>query len=166
MMTCKYVMRHVVLLTLVVSLCSLRVWADSSSDPCNSPPTACTATCTSSPCQVQVTQNGGSLSLSYGGTDASILCAGDNSTVSWATSTATPSMIGAFFNASHYPGSTSVVTGSSANAASTTVTASSPSTACYVYQIVVCNSAGSCGTLDPRVVVTGVNTEGKHKKKK
>jgi len=163
-MTCKYVMRHVVLLTLVVSLCSLGLWADSTSDPCPST-TQCTATCNSSPCQVQVTQNGNSLSLSYNGTDASVLCAGDESTVSWASATATPSMIGAFFSASHYPGNTNVVVGSNAVAASTTVTASSESEACYVYQIIVCNSSGTCGVLDPRVVVTGLHAEGKHKKK-
>jgi hypothetical protein len=74
-------------------------------------------------------------------------------------------MIGAFFSATHYPGSTNVVTGSNANAASTTVSASGPSTSCYVYQIAVCNSAGTCGVLDPKVVVTGVHVEGKHKKK-
>ncbi len=164
-MTCKSVMRHVVLLTLVVSLCSLGLWADSTSDPCPST-TQCTATCTSSPCQVQVTQSGNTLSLSYNGTNASVLCAADDSTVTWATSTATPSMIGAFFSASHYPGSTNVITGSNAVAASSTITAPNQAESCYVYQVVVCNAAGSCGVLDPKVVVTGVHVEGKHKKKK
>jgi hypothetical protein len=165
MMTCKYVLRHVVLLTLVVSLCSLGLWADSTSDPCSLTAPSCTATCTSSPCQVQITQSGSSLSLSYNGTNASVLCAGDNSTVTWAPSSATPSLVGAFFSSTHYPGNTSVVTGSNSNAASTSVTAGDPSLACYVYQIVVCNSSGSCGVLDPKVVVTGVTIEGKKKKK-
>ncbi|MGA7463162.1 MAG: hypothetical protein WBW69_23200 [Candidatus Korobacteraceae bacterium] len=163
-MTCKSVMRHVVLLTLVVSLCSLGLWADSTSDPCPST-TQCTATCNSSPCQVQVTRSGGSLSLMYNNTDASVLCAADDSTVTWATSTATPSLIGAFFSASHYPGSTNVVTGSNAVAASSTVTAPSQDKSCYVYQIVVCDATGSCGVLDPKVVVTGLHVGGKHKKK-
>lgn len=164
-MTCKSVMRHVVLLTLVVSLCSLGLWADSTSDPCTNLPTSCTATCTSSPCQVQVTRNGSSLSLSLGGTDASILCAGDNSTVAWATQTATPQMIGAFFNPNHSPGSTSVVIGSTVSAASTSVSANSPAQACFVYQIIVCDNTGSCGVLDPKVVVTGIHVGGKAKKK-
>jgi hypothetical protein len=163
-MTCKSVKRHVVLLTLVVSLCSLGLWADSTSDPCPSN-TQCTATCTSSPCQVQVTWSGSSLSLMYNNTNASVLCAADDSTVTWATSTATPSLIGAFFSATHYPGSTNVVTGSNAVAASSTVTAPSQAESCYVYQIIVCNAAGSCGVLDPKVVVTGLHAEGKHKKK-
>ena len=90
---------------------------------------------------------------------------GDESTVTWATSTATPAMIGTFFSATHYPGSTNVVTGSNAVPASTTVTASNQANSCYVYQVIVCNSAGSCGVLDPKVVVTGVHVEGKHKKK-
>jgi len=166
MMTCKYVMRHVVLLTLVVSLCSLGLWADSTSDPCNLTSASCTVTCTSSPCQVQITRNGNSLSLAYNGTDASVLCAGDNSTVNWAASTATPQLIGAFFNPNHYPGSTNVVVGSSATPASTTVAAANVSTACFVYQVTVCDSTGSCGVLDPKVVVTGIHVEGKKKKKK
>jgi hypothetical protein len=164
-MTCKSVMRHVVLLTLVVSLGSLGLWADSTSDPCNLTPPSCTAVCSSSPCQVQITQNGNTLSLSYNGSDASVLCAVDNYTVKWATSTATPSMIGAFFSATHYPGSTNIVTGSNAAPATSTVTAANSQTACFVYQVVVCNAAGSCGVLDPKVVVTGVGIEGKHKKK-
>lgn len=164
-MTCKYVMRHVVLLTLVVSLCSLGLWADSTSDPCPST-TQCTATCNSSTCQVQIVRSGNNLSLSFGGTDASVLCAPNDSTVTWATSNATPSLIGAFFNPSHYPGSSSVLTGSNLAAASSSVSAPSKSQSCYVYQVVVCDSTGSCGVLDPKVVITGLNTEGKKKKKK
>jgi hypothetical protein len=102
----------------------------------------------------------------YNNTDASALCVGANSTVTWATSTATPSLIGAFFNPSHYLGSTNVVTGSSVSPASATAGNPNPAQSCYVYQIVVCDSTGSCGVLDPRVVVTGMHVEGKHKKKK
>jgi len=165
MMICKSVMRYFVLLTLIVSLCSLGLWADSTSDPCPST-TQCTASCNSSPCQIQVTQSGNSLSLSYNGTNASVLCAGDGSTVEWATATATPALIGTFFNPNHYPGSASVIAGSNSAAASTSVSAPNQANSCYVYQIVVCNSSGSCGVLDPKVVVTGVGFEGKHKKKK
>jgi len=164
-MTCKYVMRHGLLLTLVVSLGSLGLRADTTSDPCPST-TQCTATCTSSPCQVQITRNGSSLSLSYGGTDASVLCAADGSTVKWAFGTATPSLIGAFFSPSHYPGSTNVVTGSSVSPASSTVSAPNSANSCYVYQAVVCDATGSCGALDPKVVVTGVHATAKHAKKK
>jgi hypothetical protein len=164
-MTCKSVMRHGLLLTLVVSRCSLGLWADSTSDPCPST-TQCTATCSSSPCQVQITRSGSSLTLLYNDTDASVLCAGDESTVKWATSTATTSMIGAFFSASHYPGSTNVVVGSSTVPAASTVTASSAATSCYVYQIIVCDATGSCGVLDPKVVVTGLHAVGPKKKKK
>ena len=166
-MSYKCVLHRCLLLSLVVLLCNFGIWADSSTDPCNSAPSACTATCTSSPCQVQLTSSGGTVSLTYNGTDASILCAPDNATVKWATQTATPaSMIGLFFNASHYPGSSNIVVGSSAIAASSTVTATSSSQACYVYSIAVCGATGSCSTKDPRVVVTGVNVQGKHAKKR
>ena len=147
-----------------MSLCTLGARADSTPDPC-SPTTACTATCTSSPCQVSLTRNGSSLSLTYNGTDASILCAADYSTVKWAAQTALPSLIGAFFSASHYPGSTNIVTGSSTVAASTNVSAPNQAQSCYVYSVMVCDSTGSCAKVDPRVIVTGVHPKAKKKKK-
>ena len=157
-------MRHGLLLTLVVSLCSLGLRADSTTDPCPST-TQCTATCTTSPCQVQITRNGSSLSLSYSGSDASVLCAADGSTVKWAYATATPSLIGAFFSPSHYPGNTNVVVGSSTVPAGSSVSAPNAANSCYVYQVVVCDATGSCGTLDPKVVVTGVHVSPRAKKK-
>lgn len=154
-MSYKHVVHRCLLLSLVVLLCSLGLWADSSTDPCNSAPSACTATCASSPCQVSVTRNGSNLSLTYNGSDASVLCASNNSTVKWATSTSNASVIGLFFNPSHYPGSTNIVVGSSAIPASTAVAASNAAQSCFVYSITVCDATGSCGTIDPRVVVTG-----------
>lgn len=154
-MSYKHVVHRCLLLSLVVVMCSSGLWADNSTDPCNSAPSACSATCSSSPCQVSVTRNGSSLSLTYNGTDASTLCASNYSTVKWATSTSTASVVGLFFNPTHYPGSSNIVVGSSAIPASTAVAASNPSQSCYVYSIVVCDASGSCATIDPRVVITG-----------
>ena len=164
-MTCKSVMRHVVLLTLVVSLCSLGLWADSTSDPCPST-TQCTATCTSSPCQVQVTRSGSSLSLSYNGTNASVLCAADDSTVTWATSTATPSHDRSVLQRDPLSRQHECCYRQQRSSRLFHRNRTNQAKSCYVYQVVVCNSAGSCGVLDPKVVVTGVHVEGKHKKKK
>lgn len=104
--------------------------------------------------------------MTYNGTDASILCAPDHGTVTWATQTALPSLVGAFFSGTHYPGSTNIVTGSSVVAASSTVTAPNQALSCYVYSIVVCDSTGSCSTVDPKVIVTGTHVVGKNAKKK
>jgi hypothetical protein len=164
-MSYKHVVHRCLLLSLVVLLCSSGLWADSSTDPCNSAPSACSATCSSSPCQVSVARNGNSLTLSYNGTDASTLCASNYSTVKWATSTSTASVVGLFFNPTHYPGSTSIVVGSSVIPASTAVAASNASQSCFVYSIVVCDSTGTCATVDPRVVITGVGVKGKTQKK-
>jgi len=151
---------------LVVSLCSLGAWADNTPDPCNLTAPSCTATCTNSPCQVSLVRNGNGVSMMYGNADASILCAPDHGTVTWATNIATPQLIGAFFNASHYPGSTSIVAGSSSSPATSTVTAPNAAMSCYVYSIVVCDATGSCSTVDPKVIVTGTHAEGTATKKK
>jgi len=71
-----------------------------------------------------------------------------------------------FFSATHYPGSASIISGSTAAPASSAVTAPSQAQSCYVYSAVVCDLSGSCATVDPRVIITGVHVEGKQTKKK
>ena len=151
-MHCKQFAHRGLLLMLVVLLCSLRAKADSTSDPC-SPTTACSATCKGSSCAVVLNRSGGTLSPTYNGSDASALCAPNSSTVTWATATATPaSVVGVLFSSTHYPGSSSIVVGTSnsSNGASSSVTASGPAQVCYVYSVEVCVSQAAAPPSIPR----------------
>lgn len=162
-MTCKTLVHRSLLLMMVVSLGSQAAWADNTPDPC-SPATACTATCNSSPCQVQMNRNGSTLTLSLNGTDASVLCVPDYSTVSYAAAS-TNSLFGLLFSASHTPFSKSILVGSSSQPISSQATSPSAPQSCYVYSVAVCDFTGSCAALDPKVIVTGVHVGAKHAKK-
>ena len=126
--------------------------ADSTTDPCSDPPSACAASCTkASACNVSLSRNDdGSVRIAVNGTDAPIFCVDSGIVVSWATPDAT-SKFKAKFNPAHKPFPNAVVSGSSGHPAK--VKASLDGEPCYVYSASVCDSSGKCAKNDPRVIV-------------
>jgi len=159
-MTCTRFVYRGLLLAVLVSLCCLTAVGDNST--CGAAPT-CSASCSGASCAIELNRSQNTLTLSYGGSDATVLCVPYGSSISWTPSnTSSAAIVGVLFNGSSSPGNSSVLSGN--NKAGATTTASN--TGCFVYSIELCDFSGSCAVIDPKVVIGGGPLEKKHPKKK